>query len=369
LADWTPAAMLPNLTAKKPIEGDVVAFAPHDDPRVQAFCVAHPQFKELISRFTDAFHVPLDPVVLIIRNDVLSELGQVEPLASFRDLVALSVIPYARSLAAVNGNRRRICYSNSFWLYPWMLGKDNVHIVASTPAMQAIHEVDQFHGQSSPELSPMVLTDADEPLFGALLQRWKRHYLGKRQRWVDRALFRSLNMANQAAQLPAGVDTTVFDLGRMTALWVSAFETLAHPRTANSGLRSVYPLFESVSYLDRNLGRCTYLAYMPNGKPRQRRPLPCWLYGELYQARCDFLHGNPIGPKALYPGGPGVSLFWLAPCLYQLALSAFMGLSHTRSTPKHNSPRKLAEAIRRQLRVTQYQRAIERALLRAQKRK
>jgi len=46
-----------------------------------------------MSRFTDAFDVPLKPVVLIVRNDVMPKLAQVEPLASFRDLVALCVIP------------------------------------------------------------------------------------------------------------------------------------------------------------------------------------------------------------------------------------------------------------------------------------
>lgn len=62
---------------------------------------AHPKFGEMLSRFTDAFHAPLDPVVLMVRNDALPKLNRVEPLASFRDLVALSVIPYCRSLSSV----------------------------------------------------------------------------------------------------------------------------------------------------------------------------------------------------------------------------------------------------------------------------
>ena len=41
----------------------------------------------------------------------------------------------------------------------------------------------------------MQLCELDEPLFAALLARWKRRYHRKRQRWQDRALFRSLNMA------------------------------------------------------------------------------------------------------------------------------------------------------------------------------
>jgi hypothetical protein len=68
-------------------------------------------------------------------------------------------------------------------------------------------------------------------MFEALFRRWKRHYLARGRLWSDRALFRSLNMAANAAQLPGGIDTTLYDLGRMTGLWVSAFEILAHPHT------------------------------------------------------------------------------------------------------------------------------------------
>jgi len=349
-SNWSPAAILPNLTADKAVDGEIIALAPSDDPRVLAFCTAHPKFKELISRFTNAFRVPLSPVVQIVRDDVTPKLADVEPLASFRDLVALSVIPYARSLGLVYRNGHRISYSNSFWLYPWMLGSDNEHIVASTPAIQSFHVVEKFHGQSSPELSIMKLTDVDEPLFEALLRRWKRYYLGKSRRWQDRALFRSLNMAAQAAQLPAGVDATLYDLGRMIALWVSAFEILAHPRVGKSDLLQVYSLLDKVSYVERNVAQRRYVAYRSK-KPR--RVLPCWLYGKLYQARCDFLHGNAIRMDRLNFTGAETGLFWVAPSLYRLALAGFLKLSSVQKAPTifHTEPQSI----------------IERAILRARK--
>jgi hypothetical protein len=367
-SQWTPAAILPNLSARTAIEGEVIALAPRSDPRVHAFCVAHPRFEVLLSRFTDAFHDPLDPIVLIVRNDLLPKLAKVEPLASFRDLVALCVIPYGRSLAAVYNNPHRISYANSFSFYPWMLGKDNEHLLASTPAMTALHMVEEFHGQSSPDLPDMEITELNEPLFNALLQRWKRHYLGNRQRWQDRALFRSLNMANQAAKLPASIDTTLYDLGRMAALWVSAFEILAHPRTATSGLKSVYPLFERVSYHDRNVRRRRYAAYMGKSKrPWPRRSLPCWLYGKLYQARCAFLHGSPVRISLLSPNDSDVGLFWLAPSLFSLALTGFLDCSFKKKIPNGNNPEKLGEYIAEEMQFTKYQEIIERALLTARR--
>lgn len=364
--EWTPAAILPNIHARKPVEGEVIAFAPTFDPRVQAFCAKHPKFGVLLSRFTDAFQVSLTPVVLIVRDDVLPKLAKIEPLASFRDLVALSVIPYCRSLASVYSNPHHISYSNSFSFYPWMLGTNNENLVALTPAMQALHEVEEFHGQSSPELPEMQLSELDNSLFEALLRRWKRHYLGKRQRWQDRALFRSLNMAMQAAQLPAGIDTTLYDLGRVVALWVSAFEILAHPRTERSGLSSVYPLFERISYQDQYIGRRRYMAYMGGAKrPWPRRSLPCWLYGKLYQARNDFLHGNPVRVSILSPRKSKPGLFWLAPSLYRLVLTGFLDLSFKTPLPRANEPEKMGKHIAQEMQFMRYQETIERALIRA----
>jgi len=193
--------------------------------------------------------------------------------------------------------------------------------------------------------------------------RWNRHYLGRRQRWQDRALFRSLNMAVQAAQLPAGVGTTIYDLGRIASLWVSAFEILAHPRTDKSGLRYVYPLFDRVCYFNREIGRRRYTAYMNQKKPWPHRSFSCWLYGELYQARNDFLHGNPITVKSLYPKGSKVSLFWAAPALYRLALTGLLELSVAGKYPKVGSAPAIAEYANTRMLFMEPQSIIERALL------
>lgn len=60
-------------------------------------------------------------------------------------------------------------------------------------------------------------------------------------------------MATQASQLPAGLDTTLYDLGRIAALWVSAFEILTHPRKGKAGLGSAYACLSAVSHLDRKV--------------------------------------------------------------------------------------------------------------------
>src|ERR1700730_3868250 len=210
MPEWHPLAILPNLTIDDPLDGGSIALVAGADARLSPFNAAHPQFPDLLSRFNNCLGIPLRPAVLIGRRRILDGRGRPRAVVSFRDILAMSVVPYVRATHIVyQGPRPGIMYSTSFWLHPWMLSRDNEHIATSTPAMLGLHTVDTFHGQSSPELSHLPLDRIDRPLFQALLVRWNRHYLGRgAQLWEDRALFRSLNMAHQAALLPGATDTT-----------------------------------------------------------------------------------------------------------------------------------------------------------------
>ena len=138
-------------------------------------------------------------------------------------------------------------------------------------------------------------TDLDQQLFDELAKRWRQNYGTRKSTWEDMALMRSLNMAHQASQLPAGIDATLLDYGRLVALWVSAFEILVHPGpggTANQW--GVYELLEKIPWNMRE-NRLRNLKCRARRKGSfDRRPLPSWLYQELNRARNDFLHGNPI---------------------------------------------------------------------------
>ncbi len=181
-------------------------------------------------------------------------------------------------------------------------------------------------------------------------------------------------MAVQAALLPAGVGTTIFDLGRSISLWVSAFEILSHPRVSKAGLFTVYPLLEGVTCCERKVGRRRYAAYVPEWKTRKnkkqnvkepRRSLACWIYGELYQARNDFLHGNRVSVKTLSPKGPQDGLFWLAPSVYRVALTGFLKLSVDRNLPYWLSDSyKSNPLLQKKRKAYDLQSVIERALLR-----
>jgi hypothetical protein len=55
-----------------------------------------------------------------------------------------------------------------------------------------------------------------------LLNRWVVRFSDEPVEWKDKALFRSLNMANEAGRIPSLSAGMFYDAGRQVALWVSA---------------------------------------------------------------------------------------------------------------------------------------------------
>jgi hypothetical protein len=60
---------VPNIEVRRPIEVDGFAVASIHDARVHALAEAHPNFQQLLSRFTTEFGQPIIPSVFICRDD------------------------------------------------------------------------------------------------------------------------------------------------------------------------------------------------------------------------------------------------------------------------------------------------------------
>ena len=159
--------------------------------------------------------------------------------------------------------------------------------------------------------------------------RWKRRFEAEVPEWSDIALFRSLDMANAAAKIPAGRDMTEYSSGRVVANWISAFEILNHPGDEGSvGLYDVYRQLEGVHWTNRDCMAPIHPSHQGRQTP-QNRILACWLYGELYKARNAFAHGNPVDANRLRLES-GRYLHYFAAPLYRLALTAFLNLQWAR---------------------------------------
>ncbi|WP_242126916.1 hypothetical protein [Sphingobium sp. Sx8-8] len=149
----------------------------------------------------------------------------------------------------------------------------------------------------------------------------------------DRVLFRSLNMANAALAMPAVRGATIFDYGRHCALWISAFEILAHHDSGRNraDLSAVLDLLERKPHWFRQLNARRYTV-RHRGRTR-RTSLACKLYALLYQVRNDFLHGNPVDNRTLLLKESGRFIGHFAPLLYRCALRNYLDLHYVPPAP------------------------------------
>jgi hypothetical protein len=331
MPEWTPVFLLPNLRVAHEVSVDEMAIVPLDDPRVRSYESEFPQFRKFVAKFTDPFGARLAPSILLLRQSAPHVYRSMEAVAGFRDLVALSVIPLQRARSIIHGSSHNIQYSDYFEFYPWTYSEMHHHLVCDTPALLGLHEIRVFRGQSSPILSALEFNhmSVDAPLLKSLLERWRIRYGTRKPVWADRALFRSLNMAVAASKMPAGADLTNFALGRNMALWVSAFEILTHTGLDKVKLRDVYDQLAKTPWRHKKTKRRIFSPY----HSKDRGNLGCWIYGEIYRIRNDFLHGNPIDAKTLIVKRSKRNLFGYASLLYRMALTGFLKLPEPKIIP------------------------------------
>lgn len=229
--EWIPVVVLPNLNIQAKVQCAHAAIVAIGDPRMEKLRADHPRFKTFLSKFRCQFGLEVWPATLLLSRDAPDTYRTAEAVTGFRDILSIAVVPYARSQRLRFDRRTGLAFSNVFQFYPWMIDKAFDNVILTNPALKHVHFLAEFNGQSFPEQSPETLSenDIDGPLAGKLLNRWIIRFSGQPTDWRLKALFRSLNMTNEAARVPANTAATFYDVGRSLALWVSAYEILAHP--------------------------------------------------------------------------------------------------------------------------------------------
>jgi hypothetical protein len=185
--------------------------------------------------------------------------------------------------------------------------------------------VDELRPQSAPALGKRHLTAhyLDRPLFDALVARWEHCFATGDESTDDRRLFRSLDMARAASKIPGGLDASEHDAGRAVALWVSAFEILAHDGT-RSNLRRVLALLGRVEWSRPELKEPDREVNIRDGVVRTN--VAGWIYWKLNKVRSDFLHGNRVDAETLKLQKSEKSVLLFAAPLFRLALTAYLDL-------------------------------------------
>ena len=204
MPEWIPMFAMPNIKIQEPVEVEGIGIVSVFDERIKALAERYPKFKTFLSQFRTEFGQQVNPSFIMVRDDAPITYRRVDALASFRDALAISVISYtyAKVFQFGRGGEFGPQYSNAFSFYPWMLDKTYDAVTTQSMALLGYeNEVAKMQPQSTPAISItwLVPQQIDRALLSALLKRWQRRYSGRSPSWKDRALFRSLNMANAAA--------------------------------------------------------------------------------------------------------------------------------------------------------------------------
>lgn len=340
---WQFLSVLPNLELQETIEAREAAIVPPADERVLALRRENPNVESFLGRFRTTHGQVVNPAVVLRDANASPAKGTWEAMVGLRNCLSVSTVVHQTALVLLYPGQPRILFSDPFDFYPWSLDRNYEHMLSITPAIWAIHQVEQFAGQAAPgsPVHRLRLFDTDRPLLSELLARWDLAHGRRRISDFDRALFRSLNMANAAMAMPAVQGITIFDYGRQCALWISAFEILAHFHAGRgkADLPAVLQLLDKKPYLLRSLRQHRFTIVQRGRNSRVQLPLK--LYALLYQVRNAFLHGNPVGAADLKLSWSGRPIFHFAPLLYRCALRNFLDLRFVPENPPRDRQARL----------------------------
>jgi hypothetical protein len=323
---WTFLFLIPHIGFAKPIEHNPFAIVPHDDPRLVALAKTSIAIDRLLNRFTDQFGENIQPSALVMAPDYSKKVDYYA-VASFRNCIAICGIVDAWVRNLTGGNAGYPSWSDYFDFYPFTTNSDG-DLAAKSVASTELNRPDDFRGQKTPYLPALSARAAgvDNEILDRLWGRWDRVFWKDKQDRSTRALFRSLEVAYQAMRVPAAGSRypTIHEFGVGIALWVSAIEILAHPRQGNANLGEVLNLLDKATWSGKEASAKRYRVRY-RGVVR-KVPYVSKLYDELYRARNDYLHGNPVTVRSLFAAGKpsGPTLLHIAPLIYRAALDGYL---------------------------------------------
>jgi len=332
MADWIFIFVLHNLSIKDAIGNEFIAIVPKNDSRISNLISEHGALKYITNGFSDHFKRKVEPAVLIVNKKAPKRVLYNDALAAFRNIIA--ILNIAESWQQfLSGYQQPFIpnYSDYFDFYPISPSKDYKYFLTWSPALHGLDEPKDFRGQTSPEIATsMNAIRFNSELEKKLLVHWEERFVkGKEGEWFNTILFRSLEVAYHASALPLKNGSTIYDYGYCIALWVSAFEILAHPQIESSSYKLVMELLGKVDFNAKKLRNRYYSITLPGKKRiKLRVTLAQKLYFQMHRCRNDFIHGNPVNKRDLLPdkNENKYSLNLYAPLLYKVALKGFLGL-------------------------------------------
>jgi hypothetical protein len=362
--EWSPVAILPNIEMEAELGNEFGVLCSENHTYMQPLLNNFPELEDFAGRFSDAFGVQHRPSFVLFNRAFEQRQQNSQAFLAFRNSIAVPLATYGRCLALKNSSSHAYpLWTDSFDCYPWMLGKDLKSLIINSGAFMGFHEVSEFNGQSSAQLPHRFVSDVSsgDLLCTRLLDLWSATFVKKRQIQKHVPIFRSLEMAYEAGRVPFQYAQTDTDHGRLIALWISAFEILAHPGKGNGGLLHVLSLLEAYdAALPKKVRARRYSVKFP--KQQKSVDLLEKTYRCLHDLRNDYLHGNPRSFSSLIPKGFSMNHLHAAPALYRMCLFSKLGIA-TPSYPNLSTAGGLAKAVTASIEYNTIRSLAEEALL------
>lgn len=306
---WHLGYALPNIIVPQSREGPYVAIVPPSDSRVAEIIQSSESASRLLTCFYNSLANKIGVSALIYKSNAPETIKSEMALLAFRNLVAVCSICPAW---ATGDPTYHHLFSDYFDVYPVIPGKNGSLVLIRLDYQDVFPATTTFAAMPTKLMPSKQLHIYDEDLHICLTKYWAKHFGldGNGAATSTSRLLRSMEMAYRAAALPDGNHISLNDLGSQLVMWVSALEILAHPGRGKVGRGQVDALV-----------RPHVTRFLPGLESFVQR-----LCKELYAARNDFIHGNPVSPSRLYFDEKDTMplLMTLAPIFYRLTLGAYV---------------------------------------------
>lgn len=340
-SEWCLGFAMPNLLLPGHFEFGDLAIVSGLDKRVEAITNENHAARVLMNGFTYKWNPECRPSAMIFkRENHFSDLWGA--MVDARNIVAVlaSCFGWIKSIGQLNRHVYRD--TDHFDFFPLRPRVDGRYLDCIGPEVnRSMAALDEFKGFTHPYLfvHPCLRFEIDDWMFTIFFNVWSRIHISGKGTRSDRRLMRALSVAYEACKVPLGMENFLHDHGRHCALWVSAFESLAHPGPGKMvGYKNVVELIGRRVLSDSKMCRKVRMKVGVKNKKSVFLALnkAQRLYINLYRARNAFLHGNRLSMQTFVPSslGRGVRLLDTAPLVFHAALEVYASDFEGRSVCK-----------------------------------
>ena len=117
----------------------------------------YPSHMAFLSKFRDQFGEQVWPSLLLLHVGAPPTCYTAEAVTSFRDIISLSVVPYARSSRLRFDKASNLAYTNIFQFYPWMLFDKTSNLAYTNTFQFYPWMLDKRYEDMCPRVKPAIL--------------------------------------------------------------------------------------------------------------------------------------------------------------------------------------------------------------------